>query len=200
MRLRRGGGRFGGSSYGSFGKSYGRYNSNVGGGGDGLGAGGSGSFEGRGGGGTAGGGGDGSGNVFAAIWNAYNTNLDKYPILTKALTSLVGFFLGDLIAQKFLGEKGADLDKWRLARMASFGFLIHGPIGHYFYSNLDRLIVGKSATKVASKVFVDQICWAPIFTAIFFGYLGIAERKSPDQVVQKVRNDTWSGVKASWKV
>ncbi|PXF45402.1 Protein sym-1 [Gracilariopsis chorda] len=148
---------------------------------------------------SGGGAADNSGNVFTAIWNGYNASLEKNPIITKALTSLVGFFLGDLIAQKFLGEKGADIDKARLARMASFGFLIHGPTGHYFYSALDRVIVGTAPLKVASKVVIDQVFWAPIFTALFFGYLGVAERKSFEQIKEKVKNDTWKGVQASWK-
>lgn len=140
------------------------------------------------------------GNPFTALWNAYNARLAKNPIATKAFTSLIGFFLGDLIAQKFLGEKGAPLDRARLARMASFGFLIHGPTGHYFYSALDRAIVGTTPVKVASKVVIDQLMWAPVFTALFFGYLGLAERKSMDDIVKKIKNDTWTGVQASWKV
>ncbi len=32
-------------------------------------------------------------------WAAYNEALDKTPITAKALTSCVGFFLGDLLAQ-----------------------------------------------------------------------------------------------------
>lgn len=143
---------------------------------------------------------DSGGNVFKALWTSYNSALTKNPITTKGVTSLIGFFLGDLIAQKFLGEKGADIDKARLARMASFGFLIHGPSGHYFYSFLDRAIVGTNPLAVASKVVVDQVFWAPIFTALFFGYLGLAERKTLEQVKNKVKNDTWKGVQASWKV
>lgn len=143
-------------------------------------------------------GGDG-GNIFGKIWAGYNTQLDRYPIMTKAMTSLIGFFLGDVLAQKFLGEKDADINWARVARMASFGFLIHGPTGHYFYSALDRLIVGTSPLKVASKVVVDQVFWAPIFTALFFSYLGFAEGKSVDDVVTKIKNDTWTGVTTSWK-
>jgi len=32
-------------------------------------------------------------------WAAYNEALDKYPLTAKACTSLVGWFLGDLLAQ-----------------------------------------------------------------------------------------------------
>jgi protein Mpv17 len=144
------------------------------------------------------GGADGSGNPFVALWNGYNASLESNPILTKALTSLMGFLLGDLLAQKFLGE-GKAVDMARLARMASFGFLFHGPTGHYFYGFLDRLIAGKSPLKIAAKVCIDQVLWAPIFTACFFIYLGVAERKSKQQIIDKVKNDTWVGVTTSWK-
>ncbi|CAN8065912.1 unnamed protein product [Agarophyton chilense] len=148
---------------------------------------------------TGGGAADNSGNIFTSLWTSYNSSLESNPIITKAFTSLIGFFLGDLLAQKFLGEKDAEIDKGRLGRMASFGFLIHGPTGHYFYSALDRVIVGATPLKVASKVIVDQVFWAPIFTALFFAYLGVAERKTVEQIKNKVKNDTWKGVKTSWK-
>lgn len=138
-------------------------------------------------------------NPLLKVWAAYNKVLDKNPITTKACTSLIGFLLGDFIAQKFLGDKDAELDKGRLLRMASFGFLFHGPTGHYFYSALDRMIVGTTLVKVASKVAIDQILWAPVFTAMFFAYLGFAEKKSVHQVKEKIQNDTWTGVKTSWK-
>lgn len=176
------GGMFGGTGFGGVG---------------GSGFGGSGRSRGAGGGTGAP---NGPNNIFASLWANYNSALESKPILTKALTSLVGFFLGDLLAQKFLSKSdGAVIDKARLARMASFGFLFHGPTGHYFYNFLDRLIPGKTALNVASKVAIDQVLWAPVFTACFFIYLGIAERKSQQQIIDKVKNDTWTGVTTSWK-
>lgn len=141
----------------------------------------------------------GGGNIFALIWAGYNSNLEHFPIMTKAMTSMVGFLLGDVIAQKFLGDKDTPIDWKRAARMATFGFLIHGPTAHFFYSALDCIIVGTSPMKVASKVVVDQVFWAPIFTAIFFAFLGFAEGKSVNLVKRKVQNDTWTGVTTSWK-
>lgn len=156
--------------------------------------------RGRGDGGNSGGGGGGdSDNIFLKIWAMYCSQLDRSPITTKAFTSLIGFFLGDLIAQKFMGDKDADIDWARVARMASFGFLLHGPTGHYFYSALDRSVVGTTPIKVATKVAIDQILWAPVFTSMFFAYLGFSEGKSLDDVINKIKNDTWTGVTASWK-
>lgn len=194
-----GGGPTGGWGSGGFGKGSSQRNGGGSGGPSSGGSDGSGKGPKRSGGGGAAGSG-GGGNPFVALWDAYNARLAQSPIATKAFTSLIGFFLGDLIAQKFLGEKGAELDRARLARMASFGFLLHGPTGHYFYTALDRAIVGTTPLKVASKVVVDQLLWAPIFTVMFFTYLGLAERKSMDDIVSKIKNDTWTGVSASWKV
>lgn len=97
-------------------------------GGDGL----SGNGGGRSGGGAGDAGAGSSSNPLVALWVAYNELLVSKPILTKALTSLTGFSIGDILAQKFL-NKGEPFDKERLLRMALFGFLFHGPTGHYFY-------------------------------------------------------------------
>lgn len=46
------------------------------------------------------------------MWAAYNAALEKNPLLVKALTSLTGFTVGDVLAQKFVmpdPEKGYDL-------------------------------------------------------------------------------------------
>lgn len=39
------------------------------------------------------------------LWVAYNSLLESQPILAKSLTSMTGFGLGDLLAQKFLEKK-----------------------------------------------------------------------------------------------
>jgi hypothetical protein len=73
------------------------------------------------GGGWNGGNGDGEGEVamsggLGLLWDKYNEVLETNPLPTKAVTSLVGFTIGDLLAQSFLGEKGAPIDVKRLLR------------------------------------------------------------------------------------
>lgn len=142
----------------------------------------------------------GASNPLMAFWNAYNSALKTNPLLIKALTSLVGFSLGDILAQKFLGSSDSEFDFKRLARMAAFGFCLHGTTGHYFYGALDRAIPGTEAWKVAAKVGIDQLLWAPIFTVMFFTFIGALEGRSKDEIVNKVKRDTWTGVSGSWKV
>jgi len=131
-------------------------------------------------------------------WAAYNEALDKKPLLTKALTSLVGFALGDYLAQVFIA-KGV-FDMRRFLTLSSFGFLYHGPSGHYFYNFLDKQIPGTTSKVVALKVLIDQTLWCPIFMCVFFTYLGLANGDSAATIGNKIKTDLFSAMKGSWKV
>jgi len=139
--------------------------------------------------------------VFARAWAGYNRMLDTQPLLTKALTSFVGFTAGDILAQKFVTpdpEKGYDI--MRTLRLGSFGLLIHGTTGHYFYGFLDKMIPGTAMKTVATKVGIDQLIWNPIFGVMFFSYLGLAEGKSFADISKKIQADLKTAVMGSWTV
>ena len=132
------------------------------------------------------------------LWNNYNVVLEAHPLYTKCATSFVGFTIGDLIAQKLV-EQSDSIDWPRVARLASFGVFIHGTSGHYFYSLLDSHFPGTSGGTVATKVLIDQICWSPVFTTIFFGYnLLLEEGKTIKDFSSKLQADLFTGVRGSW--
>jgi len=105
------------------------------------------------------GGGDGE---KGGLWNAYLGVLESKPLITKSFTSFFGFLIGDILTQLFIDKKDT-YDFVRTLRMASFGLLIHGPTGHWFYGKLDGAIPGTGAVQVFSKVGIDQVLWNPIF-------------------------------------
>ncbi|CAM9570700.1 unnamed protein product [Chrysoparadoxa australica] len=140
-----------------------------------------------------------SSNPLVALWAAYNALLDSKPLLTKGLTSFLGFGLGDFLAQKFI-DKADEINWERLARLALFGLLIHGPTGHYFYGFLDSKIPGTAALTVASKVGIDQLLWNPIFGVMFFGYMGVCEGLKLDEITDRIKNNLWTSVRGSWTV
>ena len=133
------------------------------------------------------------------LWAAYNNKLETNPILTKALTSMIGFTLGDILAQNFVEKKG-EYDIMRTIRLASFGFLIHGTTGHWFYGKLDKAIPGTGAMQVFSKVGIDQVLWNPIFGVMFFSYMGFTNGDGPAAVAAKVKRDLMTQVTGSWTV
>eukprot|EP00614_Pseudopedinella_elastica_P007477 CAMPEP_0172589062 /NCGR_PEP_ID=MMETSP1068-20121228/7881_1 /TAXON_ID=35684 /ORGANISM="Pseudopedinella elastica, Strain CCMP716" /LENGTH=184 /DNA_ID=CAMNT_0013384579 /DNA_START=31 /DNA_END=585 /DNA_ORIENTATION=+ len=135
----------------------------------------------------------------ARIWEAYNKLLSSQPLLTKALTSCVGFTAGDALAQNFV-EKVEKYDYARTARLGSFGLLVHGTTGHYFYGFLDSKLPGTAAKTVATKVIIDQVFWNPCFGIMFFSYLGLAEGKSISDIATKIQQDLKTAVMGSWAV
>ena len=132
------------------------------------------------------------------LWARYNAMLEAQPLLTKALTSLTGFTVGDVLAQNFVEGGDKPYDLMRTVRMGSFGFLLHGTTGHYFYGFLDSKLPGTAPITVATKVAIDQTIWNPIFGCMFFGYLNIMEGKSFDDYVTKIKADLKTAVMGSW--
>ena len=131
-------------------------------------------------------------------WAAYNEALDKNPLIAKAFTSLVGWALGDVLAQIFIS--GGPFDWTRFITLSVFGFIYHGPSGHFFYNWLDSKIPGTEAKDVALKVAIDQTIWCPIFMTVFFTYLGLVNGDSLNTIGTKVKNDLLSACQGSWKV
>jgi protein Mpv17 len=136
----------------------------------------------------------------SGLWAAYNKLLTAQPLLTKAMTSFVGFTAGDALAQNFVEGSDKPYDVMRTVRLGSFGFLIHGTTGHYFYGMLDSKLPGTAPMTVASKVLIDQTIWNPIFGLMFFGYLSLMEGKTFEEYTNKLKADLSTAVMGSWAV
>ena len=111
-----------------------------------------------------------------SVLESYNTALQKHPVTTKAVTSLVGFAIGDRIAQSMGGAHSFDI--FRFARMSLYGVLIDGPLGHFFYKFLDTNVCPddpKGTRAVLTKTAIDQLIWAPVMTCVFLAFLTILE-------------------------
>eukprot|EP00532_Pseudo-nitzschia_australis_P005685 CAMPEP_0168165016 /NCGR_PEP_ID=MMETSP0139_2-20121125/1254_1 /TAXON_ID=44445 /ORGANISM="Pseudo-nitzschia australis, Strain 10249 10 AB" /LENGTH=234 /DNA_ID=CAMNT_0008082089 /DNA_START=276 /DNA_END=980 /DNA_ORIENTATION=- len=131
-------------------------------------------------------------------WAAYNKALDESPLTAKACTSLVGWGLGDVLAQIFI--TGGPFDVKRFITLSVFGLLYHGPSGHYFYNWLDAKIPGKDGASVAKKILIDQTMWCPLFMTVFFSYLGLVNGDSAATIGTKIKTDLLSACQGSWKV
>ena len=88
----------------------------------------------------------------------------------------------------------------RFLTLSFFGFIYHGPSGHFFYNWLDSKIPGTEAKDVALKVAIDQTMWCPIFMSVFFCYLGLVNGDSLATIGSKIKNDLLSACQGSWKV
>eukprot|EP00210_Caulerpa_lentillifera_P002820 g2694.t1 len=112
-------------------------------------------------------------NIIGEFWDRYCEALDKNPIPVKSATSFFGFLLGDIFAQLV---SGGDFEAVRTFRMVLFGVLMDGPIGHVWYSNIDRLVMPSEPTApkaVFIKTCLDQLAWAPFFNCVFIAFIDI---------------------------
>lgn len=139
------------------------------------------------------------------LWRNYTHSLKHTPLKTKALTAMSTFVVGDALAQ--LGSKKGSLvnrishlDLQRTARMAAFGLLYSGPLGHHFYSWMDKVLMPKTPKHplaIGAKVAFDQLLYSPLSTLCFFIWGGIATNKT-QQIVPEIKGKFWSTMVASW--
>lgn len=107
----------------------------------------------------------------STVWNRYITALKFRPIYTKCLSSMLGFMIGDLLAQKLfftvvphivfhgsidnivsLTNYKEPFNIYRLLRMGALGLFVHGPTGHVFYRLLEKKFPGTKPSVVTKKV------------------------------------------------
>ncbi|XP_042503928.1 protein Mpv17-like isoform X2 [Macadamia integrifolia] len=140
------------------------------------------------------------------LWKWYQKCLDVHPVKTQIISSGFLWGLGDVTAQAInhstmqKHHKNSDADefkiKWkRVAITSIFGFGFVGPVGHFWYLGLDRVIRSrlqlqpKSLRFVATKVAMDGIIYGPFDLFVFFTYMGFSMGKSVEQVTEDVKRD-----------
>uniref|UniRef100_A0A453EHP8 Uncharacterized protein n=1 Tax=Aegilops tauschii subsp. strangulata TaxID=200361 RepID=A0A453EHP8_AEGTS len=90
-------------------------------------------------------------------------------------------------------DKEFKIDWKRVGITSSFGFAFVGPVGHYWYEYLDRMVRRRylpgSFKFVASKVAADGLLFGPLDLGLFFSYVGLASGRSLEQVKDDVKRD-----------
>ncbi|XP_057972041.1 protein sym-1 [Malania oleifera] len=161
--------------------------------------GGSGGNAGFGGSGGGGGGGDegGGGNKWSLLsW--YLNLLEKYPVLTKAVTSAFLTLMGDLICQLVI-DKVESIDLKRTFIFTLLGLLLVGPTLHFWYLYLSKLVVLPGASGAFLRLLLDQFIFSPIFIGVFLATLVTLEGR-PSQVLPKLQQEWFSSVIANWQL
>lgn len=162
------------------------------------GSGGAGTSSGGGGGGGAGGGGAAAGGGGISFISWYLVLLDNHPVATKAISSALLTFLGDLFCQLVV-EKHKTVDLKRIAIFTLLGLVLVGPTLHFWYLNLNKIVPGPGPIKAGLRLVLDQFIFSPIFIGVFFSALLTLEGRLSD-IVPKLRQDWLTAVVANWKI
>ncbi|GAV82175.1 Mpv17_PMP22 domain-containing protein [Cephalotus follicularis] len=147
-------------------------------------------------GGRSEGGGDGGNKWSLLSW--YLARLEKYPVLTKAVTSALLTLIGDLICQLVI-DQVPSLDLKRTFQFTLLGLVLVGPTLHFWYLYLSKLVTMPGASGAFLRLILDQFLFSPMFIGIFLSTLMTLEGK-PSQVVPKLQQEWFSAVLANWQL
>ncbi|KAK9683716.1 hypothetical protein RND81_10G160200 [Saponaria officinalis] len=141
------------------------------------------------------------------LWRWYQNCLTLHPVKTQMISSGVLWGVGDIAAQTItfstsykklqISEKDKEWKiNWkRVAATSLFGFGFVGPVGHFWYEGLDRVLKTRLKMKqnsfrfVGTKVALDGIIFGPLDLLVFFTYMGFANGKAVPQIKEDVKRD-----------
>lgn len=132
-----------------------------------------------------------------AAYTGYEAAALARPLITKALTSGVAYFLGDAIAQRFSPEKR--VDRGRLARATLAGTVSHGPQLHYWTLILERYLPGGGMRALVGKIALDQTFFSLYINAAFCLLTEAVQRKPLGAALAKARAAAWPCLLAGWR-
>ena len=132
------------------------------------------------------------------LMGMYGLSLNLKPLSTKSISSMIGFIIGDFIAQ--LISRKVKYDLIRSLRIGAFGALIHGPCGHVFFSLLEKNLPGANVGIVTLKVIIDQLVWSPLFAALLISFVGITSGSAPFQIYKMITISLKPLILTSWAI
>lgn len=131
------------------------------------------------------------GRSLVKVWRGYEHSLRTRPLQTQMVTSTILWGLGDLFAQRIDGKHNHD--KLRTLSTAAYGGTVIGPIGHYFYMGMDKVVTRylKIGTVgfVLAKVLGDELLFGPVHVGGYFAWMTLAEGGSLQDVKHRIQQD-----------
>ncbi|XP_011405251.1 PREDICTED: mpv17-like protein 2 [Amphimedon queenslandica] len=106
------------------------------------------------------------------------------------------YSMGDFCRQRI---EGNTTDWHRTGRMGVLGCCL-GPLDHFWYTALDRLLPAITAGTVARKVLLDQLIMAPICCSLFYLGMSAMEGRSRKDCFNELQVKFWPTYKVDWQV
>lgn len=144
----------------------------------------------------------GAGSGLVVMYRAYESAALRTPIITKAATSGVAYFLGDALAQLRVGSGSAKqrFDLRRAARSTLAGFVSHGPQLHYWCLFLDAQVrLGSAAATLVAKIVLDQTVFSLYLNGVYCALVEALKGAPPAAVWRRVRAAALPSLVSSWR-
>ncbi|RDD41006.1 Peroxisomal membrane protein 2 [Trichoplax sp. H2] len=139
-------------------------------------------------------------NILHRLLDRYFYLLQHYPLATKSITSAILAGLGDFISQK-LAQGGQGTIVWRnVGAYAFFNLIVTGPLSHFYYQWLEKLVPSKVPFAPAVRVLVDRLIFAPPFLFLVFYLVALFQGHSSEVAMDRIRKSYWISLKMNWRV
>ncbi|GMH85834.1 hypothetical protein TrVE_jg1738 [Triparma verrucosa] len=129
-----------------------------------------------------------------SLFKDYTVSLNAAPLITKSLTSLAVYILGDVISQFSTSANLHTVDRTRILRSGAAGGFGHGPLSHFWYRLSETFFnyMGWNAVRwgVLPMIGVDQLFWGPFWNNTYIVILGILSLSSPRKILSEVKQTT----------
>ena len=131
---------------------------------------------------------------------AYQQSVFDNPLPTKALTSGVAYTLGDFTCQLSQGKKITTVDLKRSLRSGIAGFLIHGPLCHYWLMwTEENLSFDGALWAIPVKVFADQTAWSLFLNSAYTTCIMSLQGMGPERIKGEIQATWWNAISAGWR-
>ena len=145
--------------------------------------------------------------IWEILRNIPRDNLDAYqqsvfdnPLPTKALTSGVAYTLGDFTCQLSQGKKITTVDLKRSLRSGAAGFMIHGPLCHYWLMwTEENLSFDGALWAIPVKVFADQTVWSLFLNCAYTTCIMSLQGMGPGKIKGEIEATWWNAITAGWR-
>lgn len=131
---------------------------------------------------------------------AYEELVPTNPIFCKACTSGVAYGLGDFVSQVYQGRNLQTLDLPRSFRSAAAGFIVHGPLCHFWLMFMETYLdFGGAWWATGIKVTADLTVWSIFLNAAYSFVIGTLAGRPPEDVLRDVKATQWPALRSAWR-
>eukprot|EP00946_MAST-07B_sp_MAST-7B-sp1_P002903 g2903.t1 len=132
--------------------------------------------------------------------DAYLRLLERHPLPTKALTSMLIVGVGDIGCQVVLGEEGAKFDWKRFVTFTFLGGALVGPTLHFWYGFLNKIVPGVGTAAALKRLAIDQTIFAASFIPVFMTSAMILEGNELSSIPPAIRREWFPALLANWSL
>jgi peroxisomal membrane protein 2 len=140
--------------------------------------------------------------ILGIAWRSYVGQLQREPLLTKAVTAGVLSVVSEVVARRLSGQP---LKSSSALHELTVGLVLRGPVIHWFHTLLEAVVFRRARDHAAphivlAKLAIDQLLFAPLFIAAYMYLSGLMNDVPLRVTSARLRRELVGVLKSNWVV